>query len=152
MINYARKTVLTKAIFLPKSNTFENLVIKELKIEYFCSNDQYFLGSLVVIIMEFWNKYGILGNFRKLFYHDVPLLSLLTEGSLCYCLLQPLNFLRSSAYPLTPLFLQGKHSRHPCKCYTIQSSTVDSFLTDASIRQTPRVGPCLSLLLLFDSL
>ena len=110
-----------------------------------------------VIIMEFWNKYRILGNFRKLFYHDVPLLSLLTEGSLCYCLQQPLNFLRSSAYPLTPLFLEGTHSRHPCKCYTIQRSTVDSLLTDASTRQTPvkwtpRVGPCLSLLLLFDSL
>ena len=30
--------------------------------------------------------------------------------------------------------------------------TVDSLLTDTSIRQTLRVGPCLSLLILFDSL
>ena len=48
-----KKTVLTKGICLPKSNTSENLVIKELKIEYFHSNEQYFLGTLVVIIMEF---------------------------------------------------------------------------------------------------
>lgn len=52
-----------KAIFLPKGNKSENLVIKQLKIEYSRSNDQYFHGPLVVIIMEFWNKYRILGNY-----------------------------------------------------------------------------------------
>ena len=31
-------------------------------------------------------------------------------------------------------------------------STVYSLLTDTSIKRTPRVGPCLSLLPLFDSL
>ena len=31
-------------------------------------------------------------------------------------------------------------------------TTVDSLLTDTSVKWTPRVGPCLSLLLLFDSL
>ena len=30
--------------------------------------------------------------------------------------------------------------------------TVDSLLTDTSLKGTPRVGPCLSLLPLFDSL
>ena len=30
--------------------------------------------------------------------------------------------------------------------------TVDSLLTDTSVKRTPRVGPCLSLLPLFDSL
>lgn len=55
MINYAKKTVLTKAIFLPKSNTSENLVIKQLKIEYYRSNDQFFHGPFVVC-----HNYGIL--------------------------------------------------------------------------------------------
>ena len=31
-------------------------------------------------------------------------------------------------------------------------STVDSLLTDTSVRRTPRVGPCLWLFPLFDSL
>ena len=31
-------------------------------------------------------------------------------------------------------------------------NTVDSLITDTSVKRTPRVGPCLSLLLLFDSL
>ena len=34
----------------------------------------------------------------------------------------------------------------------IMSDTVDSLLTDTSVKRTPRVGPCLSLLPLFDSL
>ena len=32
------------------------------------------------------------------------------------------------------------------------SNTVDSFLTDTSVKQTPRVGPCLCLFPLFDAL
>ena len=31
-------------------------------------------------------------------------------------------------------------------------NSVDSLLTDTSVKRTPRVGPCLSLLPLFDSL
>ena len=33
-----------------------------------------------------------------------------------------------------------------------KNGTVDSLLTDTSVKRTPRVGPCLSLLPLFDSL
>ena len=36
--------------------------------------------------------------------------------------------------------------------FALVMSTVDSLFTDTSIRRTPRVGPCLSLLPLFDSL
>ena len=34
----------------------------------------------------------------------------------------------------------------------LQERTVDSLLTDTSVKRTLRVGPCLSLLPLFDSL
>ena len=39
-----------------------------------------------------------------------------------------------------------------CLYYTSDWFTVDSLLTDTSVKRTPRVGPCLSLLPLFDSL
>ena len=39
------------------------------------------------------------------------------------------------------------------KCNRIKNEhTVDSLLADNTVKQTPRVGPCLSLLPLFDSL
>ena len=42
-------------------------------------------------------------------------------------------------------------SKRYVRCDWSVSITVDSLLTDTSIRRTPRVGPCLSLLPLFDS-
>ena len=47
--------------------------------------------------------------------------------------------------PQIYLFIQFK--------FELQSMlTVNSLLTDTSVKRTPRVGPCLSLLPLFDSL
>ena len=40
----------------------------------------------------------------------------------------------------------------PEKKYNRKSCTLNSLLTDTSIRRTPRVGPCFSLLTFFDSL